>query len=216
VSARVSSGRRRILKTAAGGALGLVLGGSALLAGAEPDKPKKGFAPDPPPRASLKQWIFDIEVEKGRVRIDKIRTVTLKKPRSTLRVMGRYAIELYIGNELLDRIRFNVPIAGDGPREGKGPFSRPRFDQVNASLMVRIADNPRATYGQLVDRATEKVTRFSWPPEPAGSSADAGSGAVPDAGAGASDAGASSPGKGDAGAGDGGAADAGPAPDAAP
>lgn len=185
MTTRKRASRRGVLKAGLGGAVGLVLGGSALhaIADDEDDEPKKGYAPDPPPRAAKKQWIFDVEVEKGKVRIDKIRTVTLDKARTTPRVMGRFAIELYIGTELLDRVRFNVPLAGDGPRENKSPFARPGFEQVNVSLMVRMADNPRATYGQLVDRATEEVTPFTWPPE-----AESG-----DAGVGSADGGAIKP-----------------------
>jgi hypothetical protein len=83
--------------------------------------------------------------------------------------LGRYAIELYVGSELLDRVRFNIPMAGDGApgpsdRPNKHPFSRPRFDDVTTRLRAQMADNPRGAHLALVDRATEHVDRFEWPP----------------------------------------------------
>jgi hypothetical protein len=84
--------------------------------------------------------------------------------------MGRFAIELYVGQELLDRVRFDVPLAGDAPeRPTSVLLRRPTFDEgVTARLRVQMADNPRASWAKLVDRKTGAEERFLWPPEPDG------------------------------------------------
>lgn len=171
------------------GTLGIAVGATSLLVGrdlalAEP--PKAGRSPDPPPRPSTKHWVFDISVKQGKVDVVGIKPLQLSRAESTARMMGRYAIELYVGRELLDRIRFNVPGAGDGPREeDRRPNKGPRFDRVTTSFKVRMADNPRATRAKFVDRASGTETAIPWPPASAQSQVlDAGvDGAVLDGGA---------------------------------
>jgi hypothetical protein len=184
-------------------ALGLALGAGAALAMAEP--PRAGYAPDPAPQATTKQWVIDISYVRRKLTIDRVKPATSDKPLATPRVMGRYALELYVGKELLDRVRFNVPLLGEGPPERadrpRNPFRRPRFDDVSARLRVQMAENPRATHAVLVDRATGEEQRFEWPPEPSGR-------LVPKRGAGPAPAGSTTTGP-DAGPPK---ADAGPAP----
>jgi hypothetical protein len=135
------------------------------VASAWAEPPKAGYPPDPPGVPTTQHWLFDVKVDKGVVSLDRVRPVTLKHAEPTPRVMGRYAIELWIGSELLDRLRFNVPLGGNLPREDDGrPFKRPSFDKVTARFSVRMADQPRATYLKLVDRATGEEQRFLWPP----------------------------------------------------
>ncbi len=157
---------------------------------------KEGFAPDPPAHLSEKQWVFDVTYDKGAMSIQSARSANAKKPMPTARVMGRFALELWIGRELLDRIRFDVPLLGDdeGERDPKHPTKRPRFSQVTAKLKVQMADHPRATVLKLVDRATNKTLTFFWPPDEKGAltpfSAKAATGAAVDGGSDAGDAGA--------------------------
>lgn len=158
----------------AGAALPVVLA-----ARAEP--PKEGFLPDPPVTKNTKHWVFDIDVKSGVVSLGKARSATTAKPEGTPRVMGRYAIELYSGRELLDRVRFNVPGMGDGAREDKRFLKRPGMDRITTHFSVRIADNARANWARVVDRATGDEVYIAWPPD--GSSAttpsDAGTDADP-------------------------------------
>jgi hypothetical protein len=143
--------------------------GATAFAKDDGDGSKAGSAPDPASAPSRKQWVFDISYKNKQPTIERVRAVTLAEPASTARIIGRYAIELYIGKELLDRIRFNPPLAGDGPPDKtRRPFAAPRFDDVIAHLQVQIADNPRATYVVLLDRATGASQHFWWPPEPNG------------------------------------------------
>jgi hypothetical protein len=162
--------RSRLFAPALAVVVGLSLGAGSFLAFAEP--PRAGYAPDPTPRASLKQWVFEVVHSGTKLSIERVRAVAVDRPVATPRMMGRFALELYVGKELLDRVRFNVPLLGEGPAEGpdkpKNPFRRPRFDRVTARLRVQMADNERATYAVLVDRATGEEQRFDWPPGPDG------------------------------------------------
>lgn len=147
--------------------LGTALAAFAALSSADP--PRGGFAPDPPGYASRKQWIFDISYRDGQARITRVGSALLAKPTTTARVMGRFAIELWVGKELLDRIRFEVPLLEDDPSmHRKGALSGPRFTNVSTRLKARMVDNPRATYLVLLDRSTGQAQRFWWPPEPDG------------------------------------------------
>jgi hypothetical protein len=134
------------------------------------DPGKAGFAPDPPAHASKKQWTLKIGARDGKVSAERATASTLAQPAESPRVLGRFAVELYIGPELLDRVRFNVPLMGDGPVEHskKRAYHNPDTDKVTTTLDVRLADNPRAAYLVLVDRVTDERQRFEWPPAPDG------------------------------------------------
>lgn len=206
---------RRVTRRAlAAAAIGL----AALAAGAALADPPGGRAPDPPAPSTTKQWVFDLTATRGTVRLDRATSATAKAPIATARVIGRYAIELYVGRELLDRVRFDVPLTAEGPpeRDPKRPFRRPTFDAVSAKLRVQMADSPRAAWGVVLDRATGEIARFWWPPEADGRLVPMAAPAAADAGA--ADARAPVPDAApDAGPPDaGGAPDASVAPDAAP
>ncbi|CAN92266.1 hypothetical protein predicted by Glimmer/Critica [Sorangium cellulosum So ce56] len=148
---------------------------------------------------------------------ERARAATVDKPIETPRVIGRFAIELWIGRELLDRARFNVPLTGDDPPQGnRNRLPRPRFDQdVTARVNVRIADNPRMTYLLLVDRESGATPKLIWRPEADGrllpwtsGVSDAKPGDFPDSGVRAAEI--RDGGMSDAGAADSGPADSGP------
>jgi hypothetical protein len=147
--------------------LGAALAAAGALALADP--PRGGFAPDPPGNASKKQWIFEVAYRGGKASITRVGSALLERPTTTARVMGRFAIELWVGKELLDRVRFDVPLLDDdSSMHRKGPLSGPRFSNVSTRLKARMVDHPRATYMVLLDRSTGDAQRFWWPPEPDG------------------------------------------------
>lgn len=141
--------------------LGAALVAAAALSFAE--TPKAGFVPDPPAVSSKKHWVFDILVRQGKPSFGTVRSVDLDKPASTARVMGRFAVEYWIGKELLDRVRFDVPLLEDPTKRKNRRLGAPEFS-VSTRLSIRLADNPRATTVVLVDRATGEVQAFAWPP----------------------------------------------------
>ncbi len=167
--------------------LGLALAASAALSLAEP--PKAGYVPDPPSVSSKKHWVIDIPVRQGKPSFAVVRSVDLSKPEPTARVMGRFAVEFWIGKELLDRVRFDVPLLEDPTKRKNRRLGSPEF-AVNTRLSVRLADNGRATSVLLVDRATGEVQAYAWPPgsdgklvplsKPAVALIDAGSDVSPD------------------------------------
>jgi hypothetical protein len=158
------SPRTTLIAALVGAALGAC--GVAALA----DSPKGGFAPDPPARASRLNWIFELSTRGGKVSIDRVKSALYDKPAETPRVVGRFALELYVGRELLDRVRFNVPLMGGEPPVGnRNNLPKPRFDQnVAGRVQTRLADNGRAVYLVMVDRETGDTQKFLWPPEPDG------------------------------------------------
>ncbi|AKT44045.1 hypothetical protein [Chondromyces crocatus] len=152
-------------RTALAAALGLALaaGGAAAIA----DPPKGGYSPDPAGIPSRTQWVFDVYHHKGQTSLLGARSVTLARPAASARILGRFAVEFYVGKELVDRVRFNVPLTGDAPqKDPRRPFRHPTFDEsVTTRMKVQMADSPRATWGRLVDRMTGAEQRFWWPPE---------------------------------------------------
>lgn len=173
--------------------------------------PKEGWPPDPQPVASTKQWVFEIRSKDSVPSIVKVSEITVDKPTATARVMGRFALEFYVGTELLDRIRFDIPLAGDVPRdEDQQPGKKRPQWKVNTKLFARMADHSRTSLCRLVDRATGDVQVFLWPPDKEGKLTARGTTPVASSSASAppADAGAPDAGKPDAGA-DGGKPDAG-------
>jgi hypothetical protein len=141
--------------------LGLALAIPAALSFADP--PRAGHVPDPVGVASTKHWVFDVSVRQGKPFLGTARAVALDKPASTARVMGRFAVEFWIGKELIDRVRFDVPLLDDPTKRKNRRFGSPEF-VVNTRLSVRLADSVRTTSVVLVDRATGEAQHFAWPP----------------------------------------------------
>ena len=83
--------------------------------------------------------------------------------------MGRFALELWIGRELIDRVRFDFPLIA--AEESPGVTRRPLHDAPSlvphaiARIRVSVPASPRATRLVLVDRATEKMQELPWPPD---------------------------------------------------
>lgn len=155
-------------RLAAASLFGIALASAGLWALADP--PREGFAPDPPVHVAEKQWLFEIAYTNGASSIERVRSAAAKKPLATPRVMGRYALELWVGRQLLDRVRFDVPLLGDDERERdpKRPFKRPTFNRVTTKIKAQMADHPRATVLAFVDRATGDTRRYFWPPDEKG------------------------------------------------
>ncbi|MEZ4232872.1 MAG: hypothetical protein R3B89_27080 [Polyangiaceae bacterium] len=185
--------------------------------GAEAEAPQElppDSAPDPEPLSLKDQWEYTLRYQDGEVSVERVRKLVFPKPVVTDRRMGRFAIELWIGRELVDRVRFDFPmLAAEEPPSGKRkPLHEPPSLAAGAdvSLAVRVPASPRATRAVLIDRATGTQRSLPWPPDsplppvaaslksaPASQQVEERSSSLPaDAGAGASDA--SAPGASDA------------------
>jgi hypothetical protein len=157
-------------------------------AGATPESPAplaRGYAPDPEPLRLGEQWDYTLTYRNGDVQVDGAKAITLEAPVVTGRRMGRFAIELWVGAELVERVRFDFPLLGaepvpDATKDGRRPMKDPPRFQVDATVDVRVPASPRATRAVLVDRATGKTTSLPWPPD--APIADPGQGAGPEPG----------------------------------
>ncbi|MEP7050202.1 MAG: hypothetical protein ABJB12_07615 [Pseudomonadota bacterium] len=136
---------------------------------AAPPPPLSGSAPDPEPLRTAEQWQFSMLYQGGSASVEHVEKRTFAKPVSTARHMGRFALELWIGHELIDRVRFDFPLIA--AEEAPGVTRRPLHDPPSlgpnaiARISVLVPQSSRATRLVLVDRATEKSQELSWPPD---------------------------------------------------
>lgn len=128
--------------------------------------PPSGYLPDPTALVTRHQWVVDLGYRAGTVVFGGARRVELGRPSGTPRAMGRFALELFIGKELIDRVRFDFPLLGaddyaDTPRRWDSP---PSFElYLSTRTAVMIPHSERATRAVLVDRATGNVWALPWP-----------------------------------------------------
>ncbi len=131
--------------------------------------PLSGSQPDPEPLKMKDQWQYQVLYANGSASVEGVVKVTLPKAVSTPRRMGRFALELWIGHELIDRVRFDFPmIAGEdlSPKPRRPLHDVPVLSpHAMARVRVSLPASPRATRLMLVDRATEKVQELPWPPD---------------------------------------------------
>jgi hypothetical protein len=132
--------------------------------------PLSGSPPDPEPLSMAEQWQYQLLFQNGVPSVEGTTKRTLPKPIPTPRRMGRFALELWIGHELIDRVRFDFPLIA--AEERPGVKRRPLHDAPSlaphaiARIRVSVPASPRATRLILVDRATETSQELPWPPEP--------------------------------------------------
>jgi hypothetical protein len=142
--------------------------GPAALAGSTPEAgpPPAGYAPDPQPLMTKHQWIIDLGYDEGQIALRSARRLSLERPTSTPRMMGRFALELYVGRQLLDRVRFDFPMLGAGEYEQKPRWdSPPGFEhRATSSAAVMLPHSERATRMILLDRASGRTWALPWPP----------------------------------------------------
>jgi hypothetical protein len=139
---------------------------SAVDAGAPLEPPPAGYAPDPTPLVTRHQWVIDLRYRSGSVTYGGARRVELPSAIGTPRMMGRFAIELYVGKQLLDRVRFDFPLLGadDFAGERRRWDSPPSFARkLSTQAAVMIPHSERATRAVLVDRATGGAWFLPWP-----------------------------------------------------
>jgi hypothetical protein len=121
--------------------------------------------PDPTPMVSRKQWVFDLRWSKGEPYLLGVHPLDLGAPQETPRAMGRFAIELFEGPTLIERVRFDFPLLGaDEP--GDGGYMAPPSLQRNLTTRIGVmfpATN-RGTRLELWDRATDRRYPLPWPP----------------------------------------------------
>jgi hypothetical protein len=142
--------------------------GRRAVAEAVPEKPPPQSAPDPEPLRLARQWEYEVVYDHGKLSVAGVRVMRFDKPIVTARRMGRYALELWIGHELVDRVRFDFPLlAAEEPAHPRRPLHEPPSlaAGTRASQRVLVPASPRATRAVLVDRATGETRDLPWPPD---------------------------------------------------
>jgi hypothetical protein len=138
----------------------------------------EGDLPDPVAARTAEQLRLAVAFERGHVRLVSTERVTLRQPVLTPRRVGRFAVELWIGDELLERVRFDFPLmAADGDAEAleRG---------LTTSVEVEVPYLERATSARILDRKTRESVALPWPPSsaPLPAAAPAGPAAAPSGG----------------------------------
>jgi hypothetical protein len=93
----------------------------------------------------------------------------LAQPRASARRIGRYAFELWLGGELIERLRFDFPLlaAEEPPTTGpRRPLREtPSFARgARVSVMLDVPHSDRANRARILDRATGDAVEVPWPP----------------------------------------------------
>lgn len=127
-----------------------------------------GDLPDPPALSERAQWFFTVDYDRGTLRVGQPSFKCLDKPEATGRRMGRFAFELWLGHELVERLRFDFPLlATETPRSGpRRPLREvPSFAPgARVSIALRVPASERATTARILDRATGDIVEVPWPP----------------------------------------------------
>jgi hypothetical protein len=157
---------------------------------AAPEPAKRSSSPpDPEPLRQAEQYEYTFAYESGATRVVRVRAMRFEQPVVTARKMGRFAFELWVGTELVERARFDFPLlaAEDPPPTRRRPLEQPPSlagGVLKATVLVPAS--VRARRAVLVDRGTNVETELEWPPNLGGAVADAGvasdAGAPSDAG----------------------------------
>ncbi len=124
--------------------------------------------PDPVALKEPIQWEYIVEYDRGKLRVVSAKRLDFKKPIPTSRNMGRFAIELWIGRELIERVRFDFPLLGaEEPIGRRRPLKQAPTFAAGATVRRKllVPDSRRATRAVLVDRATGRETALPWPPD---------------------------------------------------
>lgn len=130
-------------------------------------KSQAKIPPDPPPLSEREQWVFVLRWSKNEPYLVSIQKTDMGAPHPTPRVMGRFALELYEGPTLIERVRFNFPMLGGGPEPmDAGWKAPPRFEPgLTTRIGVLFPATKRGTRLELWDRATDRRWPLPWPPK---------------------------------------------------
>ncbi len=121
---------------------------------------------DPPPLVEHAQWIYDLRWDRGDVWLLGVRRLELAAPQATPRAMGRFALELFEGPALIERVRFDFPLLGVPDPDDAGAGAPSLLRRLRTSVGVVFPATARGRRLDLVDRATGRRWALPWPPSP--------------------------------------------------
>lgn len=124
---------------------------------------------DPPPLVERGEWVFDLRWDRGKVWLLGVHELQLAAPQATPRAMGRFALELFEGPAMIERVRFDFPLLGASESDASLSLT----SKLRTRIGVLFPATKRGTRLELLDRATNRRWSLSWPPSET-SSSDAG------------------------------------------
>lgn len=116
--------------------------------------------PDPAPVSSTHQLRYVLAFEKGEISVRSVKRVELAHATPTVRRVGRFALELWLGRKLLERVRFDFPLLGATQQEGDQAIE----DGLSTETQVMIPELENALVARILDRKTRRVVELDWPP----------------------------------------------------
>lgn len=116
--------------------------------------------PDPAPLRDRDQYVVDLRWVRGDVYLVGMTKTTLPTPQETPRVMGRFALELYEGKTLVERVRFDFPMLAAPDTSEAVKLSQ----KLSTRIGVMFPATPRGTHFELWDRLTDTRWNVPWPP----------------------------------------------------
>jgi hypothetical protein len=117
--------------------------------------------PDPPATLTDEYFRYTLRIEKGEVKVVQVERVKLEHPSPAARRLGRFAFELRVGDQLLERVRFDFPLLAASQEQGEDEFEA----GLSAQTRVMVPWVERARVVQVLDRKTRKQYPISWPPD---------------------------------------------------
>ncbi len=135
--------------------------------------PPPAQQPDPQPLLSADQYELDLVYERGAVTLRSVARRQFPQPVATPRRIGRFAIELWVGEELVERVRFDFPLLASS-QESDGTSAVGLDAGLVTSQKVLVPASDRARRAVLVDRTNGKEQALPWPPITPAATAPAG------------------------------------------
>lgn len=125
-------------------------------------------AADPPMLSSVNHWRLSLQYVRGEIRLSKVEAVHLEEPREGDRRTGRFALELWSNQTVLDRLRFDFPLLGaeTTPPGAQRPLQREASFAPGAEVFttLQVPTIPEINRAQIIDRVTDQITPLAWPP----------------------------------------------------
>ncbi len=113
--------------------------------------------PDPVALRVKQQYELFLQFDQGQVSVSRISSKLYPTAKLTERRLGRFAIEFWIGDELLERVRFNFPLLAVGSEEDHLESG------LKTSAIVEVPFVERATRAQILDRQTQQTWTLDLP-----------------------------------------------------
>jgi len=110
------------------------------------------------------QWLLDLRWDRGDVWLLGTRRTDMHTPRVTPRAMGRFALELYEGPALIERLRFDFPLLGADFDGVESDHSLSLSQKLRTRVGVLFPATSRGTQLVLKDRRSGISWTLPWPP----------------------------------------------------